>query len=303
MPGTLKTISPEEFENLTFDLAQKLGMKNCVWRTPGRDGGRDIQGEYFVEDMSGFIQKQIWYIECKRYASSVSWPTIWEKISYAESNSADILLIATSSSLSPQAVDEVNKWNLQRNRLVIRFWDGSNITSKLQQFPDILIKYKLSDNPSKDTAIALMPTVKILLKYSDSTYSAHVFGRNIENKISIIHSLSELITVRMSDIDNYQHIVVQKYIDKKDGYAWLLGGHLVEEFGFDKYSFRAIINYIKDVTGKNNPEISKLEGNLFVNTDHELQDYAANDLIELAILSNIRVIAHKKGVILQRMNI
>ena len=57
---------------------------NAVWRTPGRDSGRDIQGEWFVEDLSGHIGRQVWYIECKRHKSSVSWPKVWEKISFAE---------------------------------------------------------------------------------------------------------------------------------------------------------------------------------------------------------------------------
>ena len=43
-------LSPTELENLCFDLLLKLGLKNLVWRTPGRDGGRDVQGEHFVED-------------------------------------------------------------------------------------------------------------------------------------------------------------------------------------------------------------------------------------------------------------
>ena len=213
------------------------------------------------------------------------------------------MLIATSTSLSPQAVDEVNKWNSQRNRLIVRFWDGANLISKLQQFPELLIKYELTENPSRESAIALLPVIKILLKYSDSTLSAHVFGIDIENKISVIHSLSELITVRMSNIEKYQHVVVQKYIDKKDGNEWLTGGHLVEELGLDTFSFRAVINYIKDVTGENELVISKDDKDLIVNFKNKIHTYAVNDLLDLSMLSNIRIIAKNDSIILQRIDL
>lgn len=183
MSKSICDLTPSDFENMIFDLVQALGLKNVVWRTPGRDGGRDIQGEWFVEDLSGHIASQIWYVECKRYTTSVSWPTVWEKISYAESNAADVLLFTISSSLSPQAVDEVNKWNAQRKSPIIRILNGADIEKKLRLYPLIAIKYELCQDPRIEIGGALLPVVNLLLKYSIAAHSAEVFEVSSEKKI------------------------------------------------------------------------------------------------------------------------
>src|SRR5689334_4421657 len=94
-------LSPGQFENLTFDCMKAAGLKNVVWRTPGADGGRDIEGYAFDRDLSGQDVVQKWYVECKLYSSSLDWPTIWNKISYADAQGADFLLVVTNSNPSP----------------------------------------------------------------------------------------------------------------------------------------------------------------------------------------------------------
>jgi hypothetical protein len=49
-PGTLlkslHDLSPRQFENVVYDLVSAAGLRNAVWRTPGADGGRDIEGDF-----------------------------------------------------------------------------------------------------------------------------------------------------------------------------------------------------------------------------------------------------------------
>jgi Restriction endonuclease len=71
----LKRLQPEQFENLTYDILLLSGVQNLRWRTPGTDGGRDLEGDLTTVDFSGETVKQRWYIECKRYAQSINWPT------------------------------------------------------------------------------------------------------------------------------------------------------------------------------------------------------------------------------------
>jgi hypothetical protein len=94
-------LSPYQFENLTYDLLQAAGLKRLVWRTPGSDGGRDIEGLYTAIDFSSYHYTQKWYIECKRYSSSIDWPTVWNKIAYADARKVDFLLLVTNSNPSP----------------------------------------------------------------------------------------------------------------------------------------------------------------------------------------------------------
>src|SRR5258706_15282013 len=102
----LGSLHERDFENLVFDLAIAAGLRNATWRTPGSDEGRDIEGELTTVDFSGHTSVQKWYIECKRYSSSVDWPTVWEKIAYADAHAADYLLVVTTSHLSPQCKNQ-----------------------------------------------------------------------------------------------------------------------------------------------------------------------------------------------------
>jgi len=51
-------LAPSEFENFSFDILNAAGVRNLTWRTPGADGGRDIEGSIFVTDFSGSSVEQ-----------------------------------------------------------------------------------------------------------------------------------------------------------------------------------------------------------------------------------------------------
>lgn len=288
----LKKLSPLNFENLIFDLLQDIGLKNTVWRTPGRDGGRDIQGEWFCTDLSGYNMHQVWYVECKKYNSSVSWPIVWEKISFAQSNSADVLLFTVTSSLSPQAVDEVNKWNAQKNRPVIRIWNGFDIVNKLKSSPLISIKYGLIKNPQTEVGGALLPTIKILLKYSIAAQSADIFERSavsIQRKNNIVYSLSELIHTRLEDLSNNNKFISSPFRADKDGYDWINGSNYIEKNNADRYVIRAIACYLIDCMKQDSISIYEEEGFLVFNLERDLPDYTYNDLYHISQLSNCEI--------------
>jgi hypothetical protein len=66
----LKQMQPQEFENLAYGLVFLCGAQNLRWRTPGADGGRDLECEFRVADFSGEHATEKWYVECKRYGKS-----------------------------------------------------------------------------------------------------------------------------------------------------------------------------------------------------------------------------------------
>lgn len=119
----IAALDPREFEHLTFDLLAIEGVRNLIWLAPGADGGRDIQGDVLRLDLSGAATLERWYIECKRYSSSVDWPTLYMKLAYAVNHNADYLLLCTTAFLSPRCKDEVQSYNLARRRPLIRYWD------------------------------------------------------------------------------------------------------------------------------------------------------------------------------------
>ena len=197
----LLNLSPTQFENLTFDLLQHTGMQNLVWRTPGADGGRDIEAIVISQDASGHSETQRWYVECKRYSDSVDWPIVWKKIAYADSNKADYMLIVTNSNPSPNCETEISKWNADRRSVKIRFWRGYDINKLLDLYPVVAMKYGLR-------TLAVHPTGFIdicidLAKIVHSTYSSYIIGNKVQIHIEATGAISELITVRMRDLKLY----------------------------------------------------------------------------------------------------
>jgi hypothetical protein len=285
----LTTLTPSQFENLTLDLMQLLGLKNCVWRTPGRDCGRDIQGEFFGSDFSGFARRESWYVECKRYTDTVSWPKIWEKIAYADSNSADILLFVTSSTLSPQAVDEVNRWNEARKSPIVRFWNGQELLNRLALFPQILIKYGLSESPLTDSAVSILPLTKLLTKYADtgSTYSA--FGKSRDRIDEAIQALAELISVRIEEVETIGKTVCVPFISDRDGYSWIEGNQHIESTRIDRYTVRAILALIHCHSTTEPIKVSASENTLLIISSLPLATSFQDDLRTVAFWGAARI--------------
>lgn len=234
-------LTPTKLENLTLDLLKLLGLKNCVWRTPGRDGGRDVQGDSIENDFSGFTRIESWYVDCKKYSTSVSWPVVWEKLAYAESNSADVLLIVTNSSLSPQAIDEINRWNIGRKKPSVRFWNGTELENRLRIYPELLIKYGLSKDPVSDAAVSLLPLTKILMKYTNSTAAAIEFGTNEQCYHQVTHAVSELISARLEEVERKGIPNTSPFRMPVDSFYWLTDSIGNQLLAFDRCTIRTIL--------------------------------------------------------------
>lgn len=165
---SISGLKDREFEHLIFDLLTLLGVKNVVWRTPGSDGGRDLEGEFVSRDFSGNFRIETWFIECKVRKASLSWPDVYEKISYAENRGADHLLVCCSSSLSPKCKDEIQIHNLAKRRPTISFWDGADIVQRVELQPILAYKYRLSE-PGQDFK-KLSPLMMHGLKATQSAF-------------------------------------------------------------------------------------------------------------------------------------
>lgn len=277
----LLTLDPTQFENLTLELVNSLGLKNTVWRTPGSDVGRDIQGEFFITDLSGFFQSQKWYVECKRYSGSIDWPTVWQKIAYAETHNCDVLLFSTTSSLTPQACDQINTWNLSNKKPLIRFWTGKDVVTKIAAFPWLAQKYGLLESPSEFLGRILLPANKLLLKlnYSLGFDKAYI---KIE-KIEMIQSLSELISIRLNDLAGsgvYRFTLFKECYDRMD---WLGAKNEYLEI-FDSSSIRAFMYYLKMLYGATGFDLTLDGKNLKINID---SNFTENALEHMAIISSL----------------
>ena len=243
----LQLLSSTGFENFVYDLVVASGLQNAVWRTPGSDEGRDIEGEIMSTDFSNHRNTARWYIECKRYSSAVDWPKVWEKISYADAHQADYLLIVTTAHLSPQCKSQVANWNSKQRRPAVRTWDAAALESILLRYPQIALKYRLSTDerliPPSFLALA-RNTSKII----QAAYGAAEISNYQDSALDAASALAELLTVRMEDIEDGRGYNHYAFSPDQDAYDRLQLS-VTNPHRFDRYGLRALLTAARHVTG------------------------------------------------------
>jgi len=236
----LHDLTPTEFENLLFDLFRSSAMKNLVWRTPGPDGGRDFEAERTEYDFSGAYIIERWYVEAKRYQSSVNWPTVHEKLSYAQNANADFLLFVTTSSPSPKCTDEIDKWNSNHRIPKIRFWSKHELEFRLRLYPWLGVKYGLVDDPRTKPQI-LMPLVEHLAKSTIAWQESESVRSEPSRYSDLSSALATLLLVRSSDFQTAGKIIPKIAIEPDPGFSWLSLACLHDTEGFDIPALRALV--------------------------------------------------------------
>jgi hypothetical protein len=238
------SLSATEFENLTFDLLQEMGLENLVWRTPGPDGGRDIEGDLPIRDLSGSLAHQHWFIECKRYSYAVDWPTVWNKLSFASNNDADFLLFVMTTTLSPTCETEISKWNLRKIRPAIRAWRGYQLEGILSRFPAVRLKYGLLE-AHKDNGASFVALAVDAMKFTQSAYAAAELGQQNGGSLEAAAALAELLSARMQDFETVGKIVIAGIDPKVDLYPWLTISSPNDLPPVDRFGFRALASVFR----------------------------------------------------------
>lgn len=234
-------LDPTTFENMIFDLMVLKGLRNVHWRTPGADGGRDIEADELQIDIANTQVIRKWYIECKKYKTSVDWPTVFSKLAYAESQSADFLLMCSTSKFTPAAITQVEIWNKIRGRVQIRLWPGHEILHQIKPYFDLRVKYGIDPAPvpqgDKLANLSLAVTKSI-----QSFYGKLVFSETpIDPMIKGAQSISLLIQQRLEDLKTYGKQSISPF-DIQTLFERDVDSH--EPCLFDRYAYEALISYL-----------------------------------------------------------
>jgi len=280
----LKALSPSVFENAVFDLMAASGLRNLVWRTPGADQGRDIEGDEPTVDLSGSFVVRRWYVECKRYDQALDWPTVREKISYAENHGADYLLIATTAHLSPQCKTEVSKWNTKARAPIVRFWDSATIEGRFQRHSAVLSKFGLSEatTPTDSPYLALSAALSFTVQ---AAYGRDVMGGTENPELEVAAAFAELLLYLVSINGTQQKGASAAFDPEIDGYPWLSLGNADVDL-LCRYGFRALVCGIRHVLGTdrlNNTSSCPAEIT-FARADDSAVGAAAHELLSLLAL-------------------
>lgn len=220
-------------------------MKNLVWRTPGADGGRDIEGIFTSIDFSNHYQNKKWYVECKRYSSSVDWPTIWKKIAYADGRGADFLLLVTNNNPSPACESEIAAWNEKRGVVIVRVWRGYELEHILQGYPQVATKYGLNGK-NIIAELSLQSLTFEVMKLNQSAYVSQEMGVSNVSSIEAGAALSELIFSRYSQIRSYGKMVTVKG-ESAPVYDWLSWNGSPGDW--DELGIRALLTMARHLSG------------------------------------------------------
>lgn len=242
----VKALSAVEFEHLVYDLLLLMGMGNVSWRTPGADGGRDIEGVLTNVDFSGSSTTEKWYIECKRYDAAINWPTLYQKIAYAQNHETDYLLLCTTSTPSAKCRDEIKIWNEKNLKPLVRVWDGAELEVLLGMQQALLVKYKLDDVVIERSS-ALNPILTELAKTVQQLYGG--FVAELDNNSDVIEyaaALSEF-SLLVSEKYGFDRVFRDKAINvERDIYEWCVLDKLDEGFRWDVYSLRVLLTLLKN---------------------------------------------------------
>ncbi|MCG7521509.1 restriction endonuclease [Ruegeria sp. Ofav3-42] len=220
-----------------FDVVRSLGFQNIVWRTPGADGGRDIEAYLNTSDPTGFKSVQKWHVECKRYEKAINWTTVWEKISHADGLGADVLFLVTNSTPSPQCEDRISDWNNQRRRPAIRVWRGYNFPSILRSNRDIAVAHGILDSDGEANGLGAAFASE-LAKLVQSAHGAIEFGSTSKTAIEAASALAELLEHRLRDLNQHGKFQKGPLLPRNSIPAWLkISGSYADP---EDVSFRAL---------------------------------------------------------------
>jgi hypothetical protein len=246
----LLKLKADEFESLVCDLLILHGLQNATWRTPGADGGRDIEGRVDVLDLSGNVETQKWYIECKRYSKSVDWPTVYHKIAHADNHRADYLLICTTASLSPACKSEIKTWNNGSRIPKIRYWDFSDLIRKIDKEPIIKTKYGFNSNDT-NISLSMLPISRLVSKIIQLQYglvSQDTSPSLLNIAIEFSASLTELISSTIERLSIGNSAFYKPFNVDRDLYCWCLVENEVDLTMFDAYGIRALLTLLRYFT-------------------------------------------------------
>lgn len=138
-------LNDNQFEELCFDILQKLGFYSHVWRQGGADSGRDLEVRHPVHNpLVGFYEER-WFVECKLYSKGVPPEQINPKISWADAEMPQHLAIMTGSYLTNNARTWLEKIEPQK-AYRIHLIEGKKLKQLLLVFPELISKYFIDEH-------------------------------------------------------------------------------------------------------------------------------------------------------------
>lgn len=145
-----ENLNPTEFEQLCFDLLQKLGFYNVDWhkgtglKTSPADQGRDIVFQQERIDVDGSKYFETWFADCKHYEKGIPSKELDNLLSWANAERPDVAVFIVSNFLSNQAKDYLEHYRKNNHPpFKIKCWERPTLEKLLSNKISLLRKYDL----------------------------------------------------------------------------------------------------------------------------------------------------------------
>lgn len=145
-----KKLDDDGFERLIFALiSHEVGYENPEWlmKTRAPDRGRDLSVTRVTTDPLSGTRRQRIVIQCKHWLSkSLSLPDVVgarEQTRLWENPRVDVLIIATTGRFTADAVQWVEKQNMDGSLPLIEMWPDSHLERLLAARPALIAEFRL----------------------------------------------------------------------------------------------------------------------------------------------------------------
>lgn len=294
----LKDLDPTEYENFIYDVAIVHGFKNVVWRTPGPDGGRDIEATYSRINPFGDVVTEKWYIECKKYKTSVSWPIIYPKIAYAHSGGADILCIAAFPNPSPNCETEISKWNKINVHPKITTIRPYALKFDTPMMNKIGVKFRIIEPSIQSIPIEL---IKLSANLAEQANSVALIGLSAEAYLDAAAKFSWLSRA-LSDREYELNADGAKYRANSDGESWIENDQDLE---LPSDIVRALASLMRVVSQAGRISLAT-DGNQIVFASDQMRiplTHLEGALREVAVMANLELTLSDNSIAVRRRSI
>src|SRR5262245_46906967 len=124
-----RSMSPQALEELTYAILEEMGAASVTWRSSDTsinapDGGRDIEAVFNRPTPDNDVDRQIWWLECKRRDNGVK-PTDVKESVFNSTVRDDIaaFIIVTNTHFTNPTRDWVDTHNKAKRGPVVKLWD------------------------------------------------------------------------------------------------------------------------------------------------------------------------------------
>ncbi|MBU3912950.1 MAG: DUF3808 domain-containing protein [Nanoarchaeota archaeon] len=132
-------LTPEEFQDLSYDIVCRNGFRNVKQRGRGGDGGRDIEAEFLTKIGKDELTERFWF-QCKNQKKGVNFSDISTEVQKAQDQGTIKFVILSNVDTTPACKDDLNNWN-NKNKCQILDWSGSKFLDLLFELPNICKAY------------------------------------------------------------------------------------------------------------------------------------------------------------------